>query len=143
MAHENPSDEELRDLLTSSRTIALVGASSKPDRPAHGVMQFLLRLGFHVVPVTPKETEVLGQRAYSSLAEIPERVDIVDVFRRAEATPAIADEAVAIDARALWLQLGIASEEAARRAAAGGLIVVMDRCIAETSRALGIGLTGA
>jgi predicted CoA-binding protein len=141
MPHENPSDDALRDLLTSARTIALVGASSKPDRPAYGVMNYLLRRGFHVIPVSPRETEVLGQKAYPSLSDIPEPVDIVDVFRRAEATPPIADEAVAIGARALWLQLGIASEDAAHRAAAGGLTVVMDRCIAETSRELGIGQT--
>ena len=143
MAHSNPSDEALRDLLSSARTIALVGASSDSDRPAHGVMKFLLRQGFHVIPVSPGETEVLGQKAYASLADIPEAVDIVDVFRRAETTPPIADEAVAIGAKAFWLQLGIVSEEAARRAAAGGLIVVMDRCIAVTSRELGIEKTVA
>ena len=138
MTHVNPANEELRALLASARTIAMVGASSKPDRPSHGVMKFLLHRGFHVVPVTPFETEVHGQKAYASLAEIPEPVDIVDVFRRADATPPIADEAVAIGAKALWLQLGIASEEAARRAGAGGLTVIMNRCIAETTRELGI-----
>ena len=138
MAHVNPTDVELRDLLTSARTIAMVGASANPARPAHGVMKFLLRQGYHVVPVSPREDEILGERAYPSLAKIPEAADIVDVFRRAEATPAIADEAVVIGARALWLQAGIVSEEAARRATAGGLTVVMDRCIAETSRALGL-----
>ena len=143
MAHSNPTDAALRELLSSARTIALVGASSDSRRPAHGVMQFLLRRGFHVIPVSPGETEVLGQKAYASLAEIPEPVDIVDVFRRAEATPDIADEAVAIGAKAFWLQLGIASEEAARRAAAGGLVVVMDRCIAVTARELGIEKTVA
>lgn len=143
MAHSNPTDDELRQLLSSTRTIALVGASSDPERPAHGVMKFLLRRGFHVIPVSPGETEVLGQKAYASLGEIPEPVDIVDVFRRAEATPGIADDAVAIGAKALWLQLGIVSDEAARRAAAGGLVVVMDRCIAVTSRELGIEKTVA
>lgn len=143
MAHSNPTDDELRHLLSSTRTIALVGASSDPERPAHGVMKFLLRRGFHVIPVSPGETEVLGQKAYASLGEIPEPVDIVDVFRRAEATPGIADDAVAIGAKALWLQLGIVSDEAARRAAAGGLVVVMDRCIAVTSRELGIEKTVA
>ncbi|HEU4829708.1 MAG TPA: CoA-binding protein [Gemmatimonadales bacterium] len=138
MTHVNPANEELRALLASARTIAMVGASSNPDRPSHGVMKFLLHRGFHVVPVTPFETEVHGQKAYASLAEIPEPVDIVDVFRRADATPPIADEAVAIGAKALWLQLGIASEEAARRAGAGGLTVIMNRCIAETTRELGI-----
>jgi predicted CoA-binding protein len=138
MTHTNPSDEALRELLTSARTIAVVGASSKPDRPSYGIMQILLRAGFHVIPVSPRETEVLGQRAYPSLGEVPERVDIVDVFRRAEDTPAVADEAVRIGARALWLQLGIVSEEAAARASAGGLTVVLDRCIGQTVKRLTI-----
>jgi predicted CoA-binding protein len=138
MAHENPSDDELRALLTGSRTIAMVGASSKPDRPSHGVMKILMHAGFHVIPVTPREPSVLGQRAYASLEEIPERVDIVDVFRRAEDTPAIADEAVKIGAKAIWLQLGITNEETAARAMAGGLTVVMDKCIGQTTQRLGI-----
>lgn len=143
MSHQNPTDAGLRELLTSSRTIAMVGASSNPARPSFGVMKFLLRRGFHVIPVSPNEVEVQGQRAYASLEEIPEPVDIVDVFRRAEATPPIADSAVAIGAKALWLQLGIASEEAAERAEAGGLTVVMDRCIAETTRKFGLDKTAA
>jgi predicted CoA-binding protein len=121
----------------------MVGASSNPARPSFGVMRFLLRRGFHVIPVSPNEVEVQGQRAYASLEEIPEQVDIVDVFRRADATPPIADSAVAIGAKALWLQLGIASEEAARRAKDGGLTVVMDRCIAETTREFGIDKSAA
>ena len=141
MAHQNPGDAELRALLASSRTIAMVGASSNPARPSFGVMKFLLRRGFHVIPVSPNEVEVHGQRVYASLEAIPEPVDIVDVFRRAEATPPIADSAVAIGAKALWLQLGIASEEASERARAGGLTVVMDRCIAETTREFGIDRT--
>lgn len=138
MPHENPTNEALYALLTSARTIAMVGASSDPRRPSWGVMKFLLRRGFHVLPVSPFETAVHGQKAYASLDEISQPVDIVDVFRRAEATPAIADEAVTIGAKALWLQLGISSEEAARRAGAGGLTVIMDRCIAATVRELGI-----
>ena len=143
MPHQNPGEAELRELLASSRTIAMVGASSNPARPSFGVMKFLLRRGFHVVPVSPNEVEVHGQRAYPSLEDIPEPVDIVDVFRRADATPPIADAAVAIGAKALWLQLGIASEEAAKRAKAGGLTVVMDRCIAETTREFGINKSAA
>ena len=95
-------------------------------------MQKLLRAGYHVVPVNPKETEILGQRSYPSLIDVPEPIDIVDVFRRAEDTPAIADDAVTIGAKALWLQTGIASEDAAARAKAGGLMVVMDTCIGAT-----------
>lgn len=138
MAFTNPSDDDLRRLLTDTRTIALVGASSKPDRPSHGIMRKLLSVGYHVIPVTPRESEVLGQRAYATLGEIPEPVDLVDVFRRAEDTPPIAAEAVRIDAKALWLQQGIASEEAAAIARAGGLVVVMDLCIAVMHRVLGV-----
>ena len=129
MPHQNPSDDQLRKLLTEGRTIAMVGASSSPDKPSHGIMQKLLAAGYHVIPVNPRETEVLGQKAFASLREIPEKVDIVDVFRRAEDTPAIADEAVAIGAKAIWLQSGISNEETARRAEAGGLLAVMDACI--------------
>ena len=101
-------------------------------------MKGLLAAGFTVIPVNPTETEVLGQRAYASLAEIPDRVDIVDVFRRPEQTPEIADQAVRIGARALWLQTGIVSEEAATRARAGGLEVVMDECIGGSTARLRI-----
>ena len=138
MTHANPTDDALRALLSSSRTIAMVGASSKPDRPSNGVMKILMAAGFRVVPVTPRESTVLGQRAYAALADVPERVDIVDVFRRAEETPAIADEAVKIGANALWLQLGIANDDAARRAAEAGLVVVMDLCIGATVKRLGV-----
>jgi predicted CoA-binding protein len=136
--HKNPSDDALREILTNARTVAVVGASSKRARPAYGVMTILLDAGFRVIPVTPKESEVLGQSAYPSLSAIPELVDIVDVFRRAPETPAVADEAVKIGAKVLWLQLGIFSEEAAARAEAGGLAVVMNRCIGQTVERLGI-----
>jgi predicted CoA-binding protein len=95
-------------------------------------MRKLLSVGYHVIPVNPKETEILGQRSYPSLIDVPEPIDIVDVFRRAEDTPAIADDAVTIGAKALWLQTGITSEDAAARAKAGGLKVVMDTCIGAT-----------
>ena len=116
-------------MLTDATTIAVVGASSNPEKSSHGMMRKLQSAGYRVIPVNPRETEVLGERAYTSLRDIPERVDIVDVFRRAEDTPPIADEAVAIGARALWLQSGISNEDAAARAARGGLTVVMDACI--------------
>jgi len=130
--HHNPSDQELIDLLTNATTIAMVGASSNPDKASHRIMQKLQKAGYRVIPVNPRETEVLGERAYPSLLDVPERIDIVDVFRRPEDTPAIAEEAVTIGAKALWLQTGIVSDEAAARAAAGGLIVVMDACIGMT-----------
>jgi uncharacterized protein len=132
MAHANPSDPELKQLLSDATTIAIVGASSNPDKESHGIMQKLQRSGYRVIPVNPRETEVLGERSYPSLVDVPERIDIVDVFRRAEDTPGIADEAVTIGAKALWLQTGIVREDAAARAKAGGLTVVMDRCIGAT-----------
>jgi predicted CoA-binding protein len=130
MAHLDPPNEELRKLLVEAKTIAMVGASSKPDRPSNGIMRRLQAVGYRVIPVNPNETEVLGEKAYGSLESVPDRVDIVDVFRRSEATPPIADSSVRIGARALWLQQGVYNEDAAKRAEAGGLMVVMDRCIA-------------
>jgi predicted CoA-binding protein len=132
MAYSNPSDRELKQLLTDAATIAIVGASSNPDKASYGIMQKLQKAGYRVIPVNPRETEILGERSYPSLVDVPERMDIVDVFRRAEDTPAIADEAVTIGAKALWLQTGIVSEDAAARAIAGGLTVVMDACIGAT-----------
>ena len=132
------TDAPLRDILETSQTIAMVGASSNPSKPSYEIMKGLLAAGFTVIPVNPAETEVLGQRAYASLAEISDRVDIVDVFRRPEQTPEIADQAVRIGAKVLWLQTGIVSEEAARRARAGGLEVVMDECIGGTAGRLRI-----
>jgi hypothetical protein len=139
MTHVNPDDAALRALLTGARTIAVVGASSKPDRPSHRIMKILIDAGYRVIPVTNREPIVLGRKAYPTLAEIPEHVDIVDVFRRAEDTPDIADEAVKIGAKALWLQLGISNDDAAERASRGGLTVVMDLCIGVTVNRLGVG----
>jgi predicted CoA-binding protein len=138
MSHVNPSDDRLREILSSASTIAVVGASSNPGRASYGIMQRLQRGGYTVIPVNPREQEVLGERAYPSLADIPVPVDIVNVFRRSEDTPPIADEAVAIKAKVLWLQSGISSDEAADRAKAGGLAVVMDTCIATEHAYLGI-----
>ena len=130
MPHTNPTDEQIRQLLAQATTIAVVGASGNPDKASYGIMRRLQQVGYKVVPVNPRETEILGERCFPSLADIPFPVDIVDVFRRAEDTPPIADAAVAIGAKALWLQTGISSEEAAARATAGGLMVVMNSCIA-------------
>ena len=129
MAHQNPSEQDLKRLLSDARSIAIVGASSDPDRPSNGIMRKLKSVGYRVIPVNPNETDVLGERAYPSLLDVPERIDIVDVFRRAEYTPAIADEAVKVGAKALWLQSGVSNEDAAARASAGGLTVVMNACI--------------
>ena len=136
--YQKPSDDELRKLLTEANTVAMVGASSDPDKASHGIMRKLQHVGYRVIPVNPRETEVLGEKAYSALEEIPDPVDIVDVFRRSEETPAIADQAVRLGAKALWLQLGISNEDAAARATAGGLMVVMDTCIGVTHTLLRI-----
>jgi predicted CoA-binding protein len=125
----SPEDRELRALLGDVRTIAVVGLSSRPNRPSYEVARYLQEHGYRIMPVNPNETEVLGERAYASLADVPERIDVVDVFRRAEDTPAIARDAVAIGARVLWLQEGIVSDEAARIATEGGLEVIMGVCI--------------
>ena len=138
MSHVNPADEELRALLVNVRTVAVVGASAKPDRPSNEIMRILIDAGFDVIPVTPNEQSVLGRQAYPSLADVPTHIDIVDVFRAVHAAPGIAREAVAVGSGALWLQLGIVSEEAAAIAQAAGLVVVMDKCIGQTTQRLGI-----
>lgn len=123
------------EILGDARTIALVGASPRPERPSHGVMRYLLRAGYRVIPVRPRDCdEILGVPCVTSLAEIAEPIDVVDVFRRAEFTPGVAREAVAAGARALWLQLGIVSAEARAVAVAGGLDYVEDLCTAVVHR---------
>ncbi|MEO8422294.1 MAG: CoA-binding protein [Actinomycetota bacterium] len=133
-----PEDRELRALLGDAHTIAVVGLSSSPDRPSNGVAAYLQDHGYRIVPVNPNETEVLGERAYPSLPDIPDdvHVDVVDVFRRAEETPAVARDAVAIGARVLWLQAGIVNEEAYRIASDAGLEVIMGVCIRSTIKRL-------
>jgi predicted CoA-binding protein len=125
-------------IVRGARTIAIVGLSPNELRPSNFVGFYLQRHGYRVIPVNPRETEILGQRSYPSLADIPDHVDVVDVFRRPDAVPAIAEEAVAIGAGALWLQFGVISPEGAAIARAGGLGVVMDRCLkVEHARVLG------
>jgi len=122
--------------LRSARTIAIVGLSKDPLRPSHFIGFYLKRHGYRVVPVNPRESEVLGEKSYPSLKDIPFPVDVVDVFRRPDAVPDIARDAVAIGAKALWLQFGVISPEGARIAEEGGLAVVMDRCILKDHRRL-------
>ena len=132
MAELINDDAGLRNLLVNTRAIAVVGASPKANRASHGVMAFLQQSGYRVIPVNPVAAgqTILGEPVVASLADIREPVDMVDVFRRSEETPEVAEGAVAIGAKTLWLQLGIASDEAARIATAGGLDVVMNRCTA-------------
>jgi len=133
-----PKDRELLALLGDVHTIAVVGLSCKPDRPSFGVAEYLQERGYRIVPVNPRETEVLGEPAYATLGDIPKdiHVDVVDVFRRAEETPDVARDAVAIGARVLWLQDGIVNDEAYRIASEAGLEVIMGVCIRRTIRRL-------
>jgi predicted CoA-binding protein len=135
---DEPSDDEIRVLLADAKTIAVVGLSSTPDRPSFEVAEFLQRRGYRIVPVNPNETEVLGERAYPTLLDVPEDVtiDIVDVFRRPEHTPPIAEQTVARGAKMLWLQDGVVNEDARRIAADAGIPVVMDDCIKRNVRRL-------
>jgi predicted CoA-binding protein len=125
------NDEEIAALLTNARTIAVVGASDRPDRPSYGVMKALQSHGYRVLPVNPQITgeHVHGEFVWRELAEIGESIDIVDVFRRPEAAGEAVDQAIFAGAKAVWLQLGVINEEAAKRAEDAGLKVVMDRCI--------------
>ncbi len=129
MARDGKDRDEIRELLESSKTIAVVGLSSSRMRPSYGVAEYMQRAGYKIIPVNPNETEVLGERAVARLEDIRETVDIVDVFRRPEFVPEIVESAVAIGARALWLQEGVIHEPAAKRARDAGLFVAMDLCI--------------
>jgi predicted CoA-binding protein len=122
-------DAAIGRILKTSRTIAVVGLSPKPERPSHGVARYLLAQGYDVIPVNPGQREILGLKCYANLGEIPRPVDIVDCFRRSADMPAIAAQAVAIGARVLWMQLGVENDAAAATATAAGLTVIMDRCI--------------
>ena len=130
MQYINPSDKEIYELLVNTKTIAMIGASSNPERTSHGIMKKLQSVGYRVIPVNPNETEILGEKCYNSLQDIPDKIDLVNVFRKAETTVPIASEAIGIHAKVLWLQLGIINEETAAIAKQGGLTVVMDACIA-------------
>jgi predicted CoA-binding protein len=125
----SPDERHLRALLGDSRTIAVVGLSSKPWRHSFRVASYLQAAGYRIIPVNPKETKVLGELAYPALTDVPEPVDVVDVFRRAETTPEIARQAVRIGAKALWLQSGIVNAEAGRIAEEAGLSVIMGLCM--------------
>jgi uncharacterized protein len=123
------SDQQLSELLRKSRVIAVVGLSSKKWRASFGVSEFLQSVGYRIIPVNPRETEVLGEKSYARLEDIPEKPDIVDVFRRSEAVPEIVDAAIAVGAKSVWMQEGVAHEAAAEKAREAGLLVVQDRCI--------------
>ena len=125
-------DEELKQIYADTKTIAVVGASANEEKAAHTIPRFLQRNGFRVIPVNPRGGEILGEKVYEKLADVPEDIDVVDVFRPSEETPQVAKEAVEAGAKVLWLQEGISSEEAEKIATEGGLKVVMDLCIGAT-----------
>ena len=122
------------ELLRSSRTIAVVGLSSKRYRPSYGVAEYMQNAGYRIIPVNPFETEVLGETAYATLGDVPEHIDIVDIFRKSEFVPELVETAIRIGARAIWMQEGVVHEAAAAKARAAGLEVVMDRCILKDHR---------
>jgi len=123
------SSDVVAQILRGSRTIAVVGLSSNPMRASHGVAEYLKNAGYRIIPVNPNETEVLGEKAYARLEDVPEPVDIVDVFRRAEEVGALAESAIRIGAKVLWMQLGIENAGAAEKARTAGLVVVEDSCL--------------
>lgn len=124
-------DESITKVLASAKTIAVVGLSRKPYRASFGVTETLLSSGYRIFPVNPNETEVLGEKCYARLEDIPEKIDIVDIFRRPEFVPEIVDAAIRIGARAIWMQEGVEDEPSAERARRAGLFVIMDNCIAK------------
>jgi hypothetical protein len=123
------SSDVVAQILRSAKTIAVVGLSSNPMRASHGVAAYLKNAGYRIIPVNPNETEVLGEKAYARLEDVTESVDIVDVFRKAEEVPGVAESAIRIGAKVLWMQLGIENAEAAERALVAGLAVVEDSCL--------------
>ena len=124
------------EVLESSKTIAVVGLSSSPFRPSNGVSEYMRRAGYRIIPVNPNETEVLGEKCYARLEDVPVKIDIVDVFRRSEFVPEIVESAIKIGAKTVWMQEGVIHEAAAEGARSAGLNVVMDRCILKDHRKL-------
>jgi predicted CoA-binding protein len=121
--------DRITKILRESKTIAVVGLSSNPMRPSFGVTEYMQGVGYRIIPVNPNETEVLGEKSYARLEDVPEKIDIVNVFRRAEEVPPVVESAIRIGARVVWMQSGIANEEAAEKARAAGVTVIEDACI--------------
>lgn len=130
--------DQIGELLSRVKTIAVVGLSSDPMRPSFGVSQYMQRKGYRIIPVNPNESTILGEKAYASLSEVPEKIDLVDVFRRPEFVPEIVEEVIRLKVPAVWLQEGVIHQAAAKRARDAGLTVVMDRCILKEHRARGL-----
>lgn len=136
MPYKNPSDAVISQILQQAKTIAVVGCSAKPDRASHQIAAYLMAQGYQVFPIHPQADTILGQKTYASLADVPVAIDIVNVFRKPEFTPSIAQEAADIGAKTLWLQLGIRNDNAAAIAESHGLTCVMDNCILIKHQAL-------
>ena len=137
LPEKNAGDAEVKQILSESKVIAVVGLSDKPDRPSYGVAEYLQSHGFRIIPVNPVVKEnILGEKTYASLKEIPEKVDIVDIFRKPEAVPEIVAEAIAIGAKTVWMQDGIVHNAAAEQARSAGLKVVMNKCLLREHRKL-------
>jgi hypothetical protein len=135
----NNHDQRLRDILISAKTVASVGLSSSDEKESYWIVSYLKEQGYRIIPVNPKATEILGEKAYASLSDIPDQVDVVQVFRKPEDVPPVVDEAIKIGAKVVWMQEGIRHEEAAQKAREAGLQVVMDACMRATHRRLNIG----
>ena len=135
------SDNELREILKSARTVASVGVSSNPDKPSYGIFQYLAEAGYRMIPVNPTTPTILGRPTYPDVPSIPEKIDVVQVFRKPEDVPPVVEQAIKAGAKVVWMQEGIVNEEAAARAEKAGLKVVMDRCMRETHRRLFGGLS--
>lgn len=133
-----PPDSEIRDVLNTAQAIAIVGLSPKPERPSNGVARYLITAGYRLYPVNPGQSEILSRPCYADLSEVPERVALVNIFRKAEDTPALVAMAVAQNASAVWLQQGIISHESAEIAHRAGLFFIMDRCLKIEHRRLNI-----
>jgi predicted CoA-binding protein len=129
MSEPAASPEEIKAILKNYRVVAVVGLSPKPERASHQVAQYLKDHGYRIVPVNPGQKEILGEKCYRSLADIPFPIEVVDIFRNVEAIPAIVDEAIAVGAKVVWMQLGLEEPASARKAREAGLQVVMDRCM--------------
>ncbi|HXN52790.1 MAG TPA: CoA-binding protein [Candidatus Acidoferrum sp.] len=123
------SADPIFDILTKYKSIAVVGLSSNPSRPSYGVTEYMQSSGYHIIPVNPNETDVLGEPSYARLEDAPQKIEIVDIFRRPEEVPRVVDAAIRVGAKVVWMQLGIASEAAAEKARAAGITVVMDACM--------------
>jgi uncharacterized protein len=121
--------QSILDVLRSARTIAVVGLSDKKSRPSYGVARYMQSAGYRIIPVNPEVEEVLGEKCYPNLESVPETIDIVDIFRRSEFVPPVVEAAIRVRAKAIWMQEGVIHEQAAERARAAGLAVVMDRCL--------------